>query len=101
MMCEQTGEEIDWERCPPDFDDFPESVQTAVEIFYSLGDRIYGDVGFTGKDYTNLDILYKYHKIEEQEQKDWVFEILIFLERRHIQKSQEQIKSEMDKIKRR
>ena len=56
-MCEQTGQEIDWEKCPPELDDFPESVITALTIFNSLGNRIYPDVGFIGKDYTNLSYI--------------------------------------------
>ena len=97
-MCEQTGEEIDWERCPPDIEDFPESVYTAMNIYNSLGNRVYGDVGFVGKDYTNLDLLHKQYYVEEHE-KDWLFELLIYLEGRAIESSQRQIKAEYDKIK--
>ena len=31
-MCEQTGEEIDWEKCPPEIEDFPDSILTALNI---------------------------------------------------------------------
>ena len=31
-MCEQTGEEIDWERCPPDLEDFPSVVVDFLNI---------------------------------------------------------------------
>ena len=98
MMCEQTNMEIDWERCPPEAEDFPESVLTAINIFNSLGDRIYGDVGYIGKDLTNLNFILDMYKIEEHE-KDWQFELLIFLDRRAIKASQKQIKAEYDKIK--
>ena len=98
-MCEQTGEEIDWDRCPPDIEDFPESVYTAINIFNSLGNKIFADVGFTGKDYTNLDLLYEQYYVEEHE-KDWLFELLIHMEVRSIETSQRQLKAEMDKIKR-
>ncbi len=98
-MCEQTGQEIDWERCPPDLDDFPESVYTAMNIYNSLGNRIFADVGFTGKDYTNLDLLYEQYYVEEHE-KDWLFELLIHMEVRSIEASQRHLKAEMDKIKR-
>ena len=98
-MCEQTGEEIDWDRCPPDIEDFPESVYTAINIFNSLGNKIFADVGFTGKDYTNLDLLYEQYYVEEYE-KDWLFEFLIHMEVRSIETSQRQLKAEMDKIKR-
>ena len=56
-MVEQTGEEIDWDRCPPDAEDFPDTVLDALNIFHSLGDRIYPDVGYIGKDFTNLPLL--------------------------------------------
>ena len=56
-MVEQTGEEIDWDRCPPDIEDFPKVVHTAMNIFNSLGDRIYADVGYIGKDFTNLKFI--------------------------------------------
>ena len=100
MMCEQTGEEIDWERCPPDFEDFPTTTQIAIEIFYTLGDRVYGDVGFTGKDYSLFNLLLEQNCVEEQVEKDWILELILYLESRQIKQSQDQIKSEMDKIKR-
>ena len=98
-MCEQTGEEIDWERCPPDIEDFPESVWIALQIFHSLGNRIYGDVGYIGKDFTNLKHLYTSYLVEEYEE-DWIFELLLFLDNRAIEESQKRMKSELDKIKR-
>lgn len=99
-MVEQTGEEIDWEKCPPELDDFPESIITALNIFGSLGVRIYPEVGYLGKDYTNLALLYDLYGIKENE-KDWIFELLLFLDTRAIEESQKQMKSEMDRIKKR
>ena len=51
-MVEQTGEEIDWERCPPDLQDFPESIIDALNIFHSLGNRVYPEIGYIGKDFS-------------------------------------------------
>ena len=99
-MCEQTGEEIDWKKCPPDLEDFPESIYTALNIFNSLGNRVFPDIGYIGKDYTNLDLLYSFYYIEEYE-KDWIFELLLFLDEREIKESQKRMKREIDKIKRR
>ena len=99
-MCEQTGQEIDWEKCPPELDDFPESVITALTIFNSLGNRIYPDVGFIGKDYTNLSLLYKLYGIEETIEKDYIFELLIFMDNKTQEDSRKRIKAEYDKIKR-
>ena len=98
-MCEQTGEEIDWERSPPDEEDFPDSILTTLNIYYSLGNRVYGDVGYVGKDFTNLPLLYELYKIQEH-QKDWIFELLLFLDSRAIEESQRRMKAEYDKIKR-
>ena len=99
-MVEQTGEEIDWERCPPEINDFPESVHTAVEIYTSLGNRIYSDVGYTGKDFTNLELLYSVYSVETLIERDWILEILLFLDSREIKENQRHLKAEMDKAKR-
>ena len=99
-MCEQTGEEIDWEKCPPEIEDFPDSIFTALNIYHSLGNRIYPDIGYVGKDYTNLHILYDNYFVKKHEE-DWLFELLLFLDERAIEESQKRMKSEMDKIKRR
>jgi hypothetical protein len=64
MMCEQTGQEIEWDRCPPEIEDFPNSVHTSMNIYNSLGDRIYGDVGYTGKDFTNLNLFFDLYKVD-------------------------------------
>ena len=98
-MVEQTGEEIDWDRCPPEVDDFPDSVIAALNIFSSLGSRIYPEVGYIGRDYTNLNLLYNLYNIENH-QEDWIFELLLFLDSRAIEESQQKLKAEMDRIKR-
>jgi hypothetical protein len=100
-MVEQTGEEIDWDRCPPDLEDFPNTVHTAIQIYNSLGDRIYPEVGFTGKDFTNLGLFFKSHQIEEGSEKDYIMELLLILDSLQIKQSQEQIKAAHDKIRKR
>ena len=99
-MVEQTGEEIDWERCPPEINDFPESVHTAIEIYTSLGNKVFGDVGYTGKDFTNLELLFKLYSVNEDIEKDWILEIILFLDAREIKENQRQLKAELDKAKR-
>ena len=76
-MCEQTGEEIDWDKCPPEIEDFPDSVLTALNIFNSLGARIYPDIGYTGKDYTNLPIYLRWYEVEDE---DYFLDILLHLD---------------------
>ena len=99
-IVEQTGEEIDWDRIPPDSEDFPESVITAVNIYRSLGDRIYPDIGFIGKDYTNLALLYKLYHITDEIEQDWIFELLLEIDGVTIAASQRRLSAEYDKIKR-
>lgn len=96
-MQEQLGKEPDPEKCPPGIEDFPEVVINAIEIFNSLGDRVYPEVGYTGKDYTNLEFLLKVYNIED---KELIYSILLRLDSHAIKKSQEQIKREYDKVKR-
>ena len=98
-MIEQTGEEIDWDRCPPEVEDFPESVITALNIFYSLGNRMYPDIGYVGKDFTNLNYLYTTYHIQGKAEKDWIFELLLYLDGRSVEESQQRIKAEYDKMK--
>lgn len=98
-MCEQTGEEIDWDKCPPESEDFPESTLTALNIFHTLGDRIGSDVGYIGKDFTNLDFILDNYFITEKNQKEWTYELILFLERRAIEDSRKRMKAEYDKIK--
>lgn len=98
-MMEQMGEEPDWEKCPPDWEDFPEIITTSVNIYHSLGDRIFPDVGYVGKDFTNFNFLLENYGIEEH-QKEFVFEIILWLDSRAIEISQKKLKAEYDKIKR-
>ncbi len=98
-MMEQMGEEPDWDKCPPDWEDFPEILIDIINIHHSLGDRIYPEIGYIGKDYTNLNFLLENYKIENH-QKEYVFETLLFLDSRAIEKSQKKLKAEYDRIKR-
>ena len=54
-LCEQMGNEPVEEEIPPSWEDFPEMVVNAVATFNSMGDRIQAEVGYIGKDYTNLN----------------------------------------------
>jgi hypothetical protein len=98
MMCEQTGEEINWEKCPPDWEDFPDIVINTISIFNSMGDRVYPDIGYIGKDFTNFQFLLKYYNIDNN-QIDFVLDTILWLDNRTIEKSQKRMKAEYDRMK--
>lgn len=98
-MCEQTGEEIDWERCPPDAEDFPESIITSMRIYNALGNKLAADIGYIGKDFENLDLLFRLEGIENNLEKDWALEIILYLDSYYIAESQQKMKAEFDKMK--
>ena len=96
-MCEQLGKEPDENEIPPDWEDFPEIAVQAINTFSALGDRVYPDIGYMGKDFTNLPYYIEMHGIKDTE---LFLEILTYLESRAIGTSQEQLKREKDKLKR-
>jgi len=98
-MMEQLEQEPKVEEMPPDYEDFPDIVIDAIETFNSLGDRIFADVGYTGKDYTNLPYYIKINHVEE-DQEEIFLDILLRLDAQAIQTSQKRIKAEVDKMKR-
>ena len=97
MMCEQLGKEPDPEEIPPDWEDFPDIVVEDMTVFSMLGDRIMADIGFVGKDFTNLPHYIDIYNIQD---KELFLEILVFLESRAIDQSRETMKKERDKLKR-
>ena len=96
-MMEQLGQEPIEQEIPPDFEDLPEIFSHAVNTFNLLGDRVFPDIGYLGKDYTNLSCLMEVYGIED---KEYFLEILSWLDSRAIKKSSEHIKKEHEKLKR-
>ena len=96
-MIEQLGREPVEHQIPPDWEDFPEIVVDAANTFNFLGDRSYPEIGYIGKDYTNLPVFLEIYGIED---KEFFLEILHFLDSRAIKKSSEALKREYDKLKR-
>ena len=56
-MCEQLGQEPNENEIPPDIEDFPQIAIQALTTFSNLGDRVYPDIGYMGKDFTTLPLL--------------------------------------------
>ena len=96
-MKDELGEEPDWKECPPGNEDFPNIVVDAINTFNSLGDRIYPEIGYTGKDYTNVPIYLDYYMVQDDA---FFIDILLRLDDQAIKTSQDHLKREMDRIKR-
>lgn len=95
-LCLQMNQEPSEERSPPGFEDFPIPLQQAIEVFNKLGDRVYPDIGYMGKDYTALSLHMKVVGVEEEE---LFLEALVRLDAYLIKKSAEQLKKARDSVK--
>ena len=96
-MMDELGQEPKLEEIPPGIEDFPEIVIDGINTFNSLGDRVYPDIGYIGKDYTNLSYYLKIYHVDNEE---LFLEILLRLDSEAIKLSQDRLKREYDKVKR-
>lgn len=92
----ERGQDPDPDKIPVGYEDLMYDAQLALNIYGRLGNRVYGDVGFTGKDFTVLPILIAYHSILDT---DLLLEYLNVIDTFNITKSQEAMKKEFDKMK--
>tara|TARA_Y100000114_G_scaffold147031_1_gene158359 strand:+ start:423 stop:752 length:330 start_codon:yes stop_codon:yes gene_type:complete len=99
-MCEQMGQEPKQDEIPPDMDDFPQIAINAMITFSQLGDRVYPDIGYIGKDFTNLPYYLDMYGVESVADKELFLEILTYLDSRAIKHSQDLLKREREKLKR-
>ena len=77
-------------------EDFPLDVQSAIVVYGKLGDRIDGNVGYLGKDFTTLPLHMKIMHVEDEE----IFlETLLRLDHHMIERSAEQLRQERERIK--
>lgn len=96
-MCEQLGKEPDLSEMPPGYEDLPDIAIYAINTFSMLKDRVYPDIGYLGKDYSNLPIFIEIFGIED---KELFLEILDLLDSRAVEQSRTMLKRERDKLKR-
>ena len=64
-MCEQLGKEPDLDEMPPDWEDFPDIAISGNEHLFPVLWEIecYPDIGYVGKDFTNLSAYYRNFKV--------------------------------------
>jgi len=95
-LCAQMGQDPSPDKCPPDFEDFPIAVQQAIEVFNKLGDRVYPDIGYLGKDYTAIDL---HMEVAGVYNKEIFLETLVRLDSSMIKRSADQLERARNKIK--
>lgn len=95
-VCEQMNSEPEEDKCPPGYEDFPDSVQQAIEVFNKLGDRVYPEIGYMGKDYTSIGL---HMEVVGVTNKEIFLDTLIRLDAFMIKKSAEQLKKARDRVK--
>tara|TARA_B110000977_G_C10657152_1_gene330329 strand:- start:95 stop:442 length:348 start_codon:yes stop_codon:yes gene_type:complete len=98
-MQEQMGLEPEEDRIPPDMEDLPELCHIALGIYNRLGDRVYPEIGYIGKDYTKIGLYMKVYDIEKSEE-DFLLQIIEWYDSRAIKQSADQLKREYAKLKR-
>lgn len=81
---------------PPELEDFPIDVQAAIVVYGKLGDRIDGNIGYLGKDFTTLDL---HMRIMGVENENIFMETLLRLDQRMIERSAEEMRRERERIK--
>lgn len=78
------GDEVDWEKAPPIWEDFPSYVHTAVDVFNCLPDTYSSGMEpvYTGKDLSSFSMIAR--DIFELEKEDFkrVFELVMFIDSR-------------------
>lgn len=95
-LCTQMGIEPDEDKCPPEFNNFPEPIQQAILAFNRLGDRVLPDIGYLGKDYVSLPLHMKVLNVTEE---DIFLEALVRLDAHLIKRSSDQMKKARDAAK--
>ena len=93
------GEDPDWEKCPPAWEDFPPIIGDILNVYHSMGDRVFADVGYVGKDFTQFEFFLKHYDIQKH-QHDFVINTILWLDSKAIERSQKKIKAEYDRMKR-
>lgn len=93
---EQTGKQPDPNKIPLEFEDLTYDGQLAYNIYSKLGNRVESNIGFVGKDYSNLPILIEIYNIID---KEYLLDLLLLIEIFYINENSKQIEKIMNKNK--
>jgi hypothetical protein len=85
-MCRLYNDAVDWNKCPPDIEDFPDYVHDALTLFNCLPDTYISTMDspiYSGKDITALPVLFNVYSIRDcHYHRLLVFETIQFLDGR-------------------
>jgi hypothetical protein len=95
-MMEQLGKPIDPDKIPLGFEDLPTDAQVAVNIYNRLGNRVESNIGFVGKDYSNLPLLIEVYNIVD---KEFLLDLLLTMEVHYIESNAAEVKKLTSKYK--
>ena len=91
---EQRGQDVDPDKIPIEYADLPYDAQIAYNIYSRLGNRVESNIGFVGKDYTNLPLYLSIYDIYDVE---FLMDLLLMLEVYFIEENAKEMKKMMDK----
>jgi len=95
-LMDQMKKEPNPDDIPPELIDFPQDVQKAILVFNNLGDRILPDIGYLGKDYSQLPIFIDIYEVQD---KKLFLDTLLKLDTRTREKSAAEMKAQRAKLK--
>lgn len=83
QVCEAMGTEVDMDKMPPDYHDFPSYIHTALNVFNALPDNFSGGMHpiYVGKDLASLSQLFELFEVDKPDRL-MVFEVIQFLDGR-------------------
>jgi hypothetical protein len=99
--CEETGEEPDYHKMPPDFEDFPYAVHVAFDLYNKLPDRYLSGMStlFIGKDYGSLETFFNIYEVPHADRK-LVMDVILYIDSQARIKAQKRAEQEAKKAAR-
>lgn len=89
-------DQIDWDRVPPDLEDFPFDVQKAILSYSKFQDKYEPDMGYLGKDFTLFDQVARIENINDE---GLYLETLLQIDALYIEKSRKDMEAARKKAK--
>ena len=97
-ICTQLNEEVDFEKMPPEFEDFPYGVQVAFDLYGKLSDRYLSGMSamYIGKDLSTLPVLFEIYEVAKPDHK-LVTDTILYIDNRARLKAQRRAEKEAKK----